>query len=425
MLTAEAVARHESVALGPRQLRQLAMLLGDELRRQHERRQIGLGEVPVVVALFLRALRANGVLLGVIQQRLLRHGTTRFDERDLAVALHGQRLLDERERVDVLHLGAGAERGFPRAPHRDVGVDPQTALLHVAIGNADVLEQLLQGLEVRARFRRRTQIGATDDLDERHARTIEIDRGRFGEPIVNGLAGVFLDVQPDDRGVDDAALGREEREGAVGGERLIELRDLVALGEIGIEIILARKDALRMHRAAECERAADGETDGGAVGGGQCARQAETDGADLRVGRRTERRGAAAEHLGLRAELHVRLEPDDRFPTHQASSVAGTTRSSAYAASIISSSRNACPISWPPSGSPFARPIGREIAGRPARFAVTVKMSDMYIAIGSASFSPALKAGLGTGGVNRRSTPRSNTFRKSWAISARICWARP
>src|SRR5206468_12962601 len=173
-------------------------------------------------------------------------------------------------------------------------------------------------------------------------------------------------------------------------------------------------------------RAAHGEPDRRTVGRRQCTRQAQARGANLGVGGRAERRRAAAEHLRLGAQLHVRLEPDDRFPggRHHASSVAGTTRSSAYAASIISSSRNAWPINCPPIGNPFTRPIGREMAGRPARFAVTVKMSDRYIAIGSASFSPALNAGVGTVGVNSKSTPRSNTLRKSWAISARICWAR-
>jgi len=78
-------------------------------------------------------------------------------------------------------------------------------------------------------------------------------------------------------------------------------------------------------------------------------------------------------------------------------------------------------MSWPPIGRPLMRPIGMEIAGRPARFAVTVKMSERYIATGSLSFSPALNAGVGVVGVNSRSTPRSKTLRKSCAISARIC----
>src|SRR6185436_8886046 len=156
----------------------------------------------------------------------------------------------------------------------------------------------------------------------------------------------------------------------------------------------AREDALGVHGAAEGQRPTHGMLQGLAVGRRERARETETDGADVRVGGGTEGRRAATEHLRDRAQLHVRLEPDDGFPTpggtaHQASSVAGTTRSSAYAASSISSSRNACPMNWPPTGKPFTRPIGTEIAGSPARFAVTVKMSDRYIATGSLSFSPA------------------------------------
>jgi len=44
MLATESVDSDEPVALGTRQLRQLALLLRDELRRQDERRQVGLGK---------------------------------------------------------------------------------------------------------------------------------------------------------------------------------------------------------------------------------------------------------------------------------------------------------------------------------------------------------------------------------------------
>ena len=63
VLAAESVARDESLALLRRQLRQFALLLGDELRRQHAWRQIGLREIAVVVAFLFRALRPNAVFL--------------------------------------------------------------------------------------------------------------------------------------------------------------------------------------------------------------------------------------------------------------------------------------------------------------------------------------------------------------------------
>src|SRR5688500_4519425 len=59
--------------------------------------------------------------------------------------------------------------------------------------------------------------------------------------------------------------------------------------------------------------------------------------------------------------------------------------------------------SWPPTGRPPTRPIGTDIAGTPARFAVTVKMSLRYISYGS-DFAPRGKAGVGVVGVKRRST---------------------
>ena len=46
--------------------------------------------------------------------------------------------------------------------------------------------------------------------------------------------------------------------------------------------------------------------------------------------------------------------------------------------------------------------IGNDIAGRPAKFAVTVNISFKYIAIGSSAFSPNLKAGVGVVGVKNK-----------------------
>ena len=62
------------------------------------------------------------------------------------------------------------------------------------------------------------------------------------------------------------------------------------------------------------------------------------------------------------------------------------------------------PIIWSPRGSLFLKPIGIDIAGRPARFVLTVKTSDRYIAIGSLVFSPNLKAQSGAVGPKIKST---------------------
>src|SRR2546427_10884861 len=94
---------------------------------------------------------------------------------------------------------------------------------------------------------------------------------------------------------------------------------------------LAGEHALRVDGAVQGERGAYGEPDRLLVRHRERTGQPQADGADVRVGRRPEGCGAAAEHLRVGAQLHVRLEPDHRLPRvrppHHASSAAGNTRS--------------------------------------------------------------------------------------------------
>src|SRR5690606_33069611 len=89
-----------------------------------------------------------------------------------------------------------------------------------------------------------------------------------------------------------------------------------------------------------------------------------------------------------------RTKPKQRAP-HYAHHFAGLARkfaafSKAELTANTLSSSSALPITCKPSGNPFASvAAGKAMAGKPARFAVTVKMSFKYIATGSALFSPS------------------------------------
>src|SRR6185312_5410279 len=96
-------------------------------------------------------------------------------------------------------------------------------------------------------------------------------------------------------------------------ERLVELADLVALRQVGIEVVLPREAAGHAQAAAEGERGADGHADRVAVEDRERAGQAEAHRAHVRVGRRAEFGRATAEDLGPREELRVDLQPDDRL----------------------------------------------------------------------------------------------------------------
>jgi hypothetical protein len=127
---------------------------------------------------------------------------------------------------------------------------------------------------------------------------------------VHAFARVLFHVQPRDADALDAGR-RGDVDEAVLGERLVELRDLIALGEIGIEVIFAGEDRAFADLAMEGERGQRGEFDCAPIQDGQRARQAEADRTDVGIGRRSEAVGAAAEGLGLGEELDVDFEPDD------------------------------------------------------------------------------------------------------------------
>ena len=75
----------------------------------------------------------------------------------------------------------------------DVGVAAERALLHLAVGDAQVAERQPELLEAASGVGRAADVGLGDDLQERDARAVEVD---LGEPAggVRQLAGVLLEV---------------------------------------------------------------------------------------------------------------------------------------------------------------------------------------------------------------------------------------
>jgi hypothetical protein len=176
-------------------------------------------------------------------------------------------------------------------------------------------ENAAQPAEELGRVRRRPKIGPADDLDEGHAAAVVVEAGeavRIRKAVVQRLARILFHVYaPDPDAVPRA--GRLVLEEPVGRERLVVLRDLVALRQVGIEVVLAGEDGGRLDRAAERERGAHRQFDRARVQDRQRPGQTQADRTDVGVRRRAEPRTAGAEDLGRREELRVNLETDDRF----------------------------------------------------------------------------------------------------------------
>jgi hypothetical protein len=107
-------------------------------------------------------------------------------------------------------------------------------------------------------------------------------------------------------------------------DRRLVLADLVALRQVRIEVVLAREDRAVVDRSLDREPEADPVLDGGAVRDRQRARKRDIDRRSLGVRRRAEGGGRAGEHLALRPELRVGLDPDHDLPVVHSGVSVGT-----------------------------------------------------------------------------------------------------
>ena len=274
---------------------------------------------------------------GVPQAGLLLDPPPGADGLRLPVDLVLERALQEPERVEVLHLDLHPEGRLSDRSDGDVRVAAQAALLHVAVVDPDGGEDAPQpGEEDRGRGRR-PQIRMRHDLDQRHAAAVEVE---VGLPVgvaagrVQRLARVLLEMHPDDAH-DAFAVVLRVSHLAVGGQGMLVLRDLIALGQVGIEVVLAGEDRARLHGAAQGQGRAHAQLDGTAVQHRQRPGQSEAHRTHVGVRRRPETGGATAEDLRVGEELRVDLEPDHRLEEGVAH----------YRAS-----------SWRPTGTPLAGP---------------------------------------------------------------------
>ena len=206
-----------------------------------ERRQVRLREVAIVVGRLLdpHPIRLATLLRpapGLLDERL-----TGVEDRRLALDLEVDRALDRPERVHVLDLDPGAERLRTARPERDVGLDPHLAALHVGVRRADRAEQQLELLGVAAGLLGGPDLGLGHDLHERRAGPVEVDQADLAtgrvQP-VDELGRVLLEMGARD-GHGERSVRRVEGEPPERGERQLVLADLVALGQVRVEVVLA------------------------------------------------------------------------------------------------------------------------------------------------------------------------------------------
>src|SRR5207244_8849826 len=118
--------------------------------------------------------------------------------------------------------------------------------------------------------------------------------------LMERFAGVRLEVRASEA---DGLLGlisqmrRQDAERAALHDRALVLADLVALRQVGVEVVLAREDRAPVDRAADRKAKADGVLDRGAIQHGEHAGKRDVDRGRLRIWRGAERCGGGRKDL--------------------------------------------------------------------------------------------------------------------------------
>ena len=170
------------------------------------------------------------------------------------------------------------------AAKRHVRVAAQRAFLHVAVANSEVAHERVDLAHVGRGLGGRAHVRLGHDLQQRRAGAVEIDPGQLAEALVHRLAGVLLEVGA--RDPDPPFLTRTVQldvhvSPAHYGE--LVLADLVALGKIRIEVVLAGEYRTRCNRGIDGQSELRGHPHDFGVKDRQHARIAEVDQAGLGI----------------------------------------------------------------------------------------------------------------------------------------------
>ena len=245
--------------------------------------------------------------------------------------------------------------------------------MHLHVAHSGVFDNVFQRGKERHGVLGRVHIRFGDDLDKRHSATIVIDAGHAA--LVDKFARVLFEVNTVKSDELFFAVVGYETYPAAAAQRQVVLAGLPRLGKVGVKVILSVPLAELRDFAPERQPGFDGVFDRFAVERRHSAGKAGADRAAMRIRFAAEHVRTRAENLGRGFQFAVYFKTYGNFviARHHAFSF-----SKVSAAPNSAFSPKARPMSCKPTGKPLSSlPHGILIAGIPAMFTGTVKISDM------------------------------------------------
>lgn len=125
--------------------------------------------------------------------------------------------------------------------HGNIRVAAHRSFVHITVARTDIAHDRAQLAQIGARFFRRTNVRTRHDFHQRDARAVQIDKRFAGVLIVHQLARVLFQMQTFDTDAARFAVFQINVNITVGNNRVIGLRNLIPVRQVGIVIVLRAK----------------------------------------------------------------------------------------------------------------------------------------------------------------------------------------
>ena len=157
-------------------------------------RDIGLGEIAVVLRFFLGAHGKSFPGRFIKAAGFLNYGLTAFDKLALTAEFVINGFCDKGKGIEVFHFTAGAQLRLAFFSYRKVDIAAQGAFVHFAIGDTYVEHNAAQLAKVCTHLIGGAHIGLTDNLDKRDSAAVIVNICTLGG--VKELSGILFNMYP-------------------------------------------------------------------------------------------------------------------------------------------------------------------------------------------------------------------------------------
>ena len=163
------------------------------------------------------------------------------------------RLLNKFKGIQILQFGARAKLRLTEWPQRNIHIAAHGTLRHITIGHADIGDDAVNFFKVRDGLFGVANVRFRDDFEQRGTGPIQVDAAHALKVFVQRLASILFQVGSGHTDGEVGAILGGDIDAALADNREIHLGNLIALGQIGIEIIFPIEDRALANLRIDCQ----------------------------------------------------------------------------------------------------------------------------------------------------------------------------